>query len=204
MRVETFEAIQRGIIRSLNADRSCCDASHVLRPPGTINYPDMKKRKIGRTESKVEIDLINDRRYNPSDFEEFHAEEYKPVKNEKIDAAQFEAIEEKFESDKNADPKLKATWDGQRSDLSDKSRSGYDMSLARQLCRKGYSKEEVKAVLRHNPKGRGKNGKEVYLNRTVNKVFQSQESHHSKKKTSARDVTLLLINLVSPRVLLCQ
>jgi len=69
------------------------------------------------------------------------------------------------------DPKVRATWDGKHTDLADQSRSGYDMAMAGLLAARGFSPEEIAAVLRQMPSGRGADATPDYLAHTISKTF---------------------------------
>ena len=45
-----FECNLKGICDALGGDRAATDSSRILRVPGTINYPNAKKRAAGRVE----------------------------------------------------------------------------------------------------------------------------------------------------------
>jgi hypothetical protein len=77
----------------------------------------------------------------------------------------------KFWSLLNRDRKIRATWDGNRPELRDQSRSGFDQSMASSLARRGFSKREVSAVLREMPSGKGAAAHPAYVNLTVAKAF---------------------------------
>ncbi|MCI0636663.1 MAG: RepB family DNA primase, partial [Actinobacteria bacterium] len=53
--IERVEAINRGLVHALGGDKAAIDASRVLRPPGTVNFPNAAKRKKGRTAVAVRL-----------------------------------------------------------------------------------------------------------------------------------------------------
>lgn len=66
--------------------------------------------------------------------------------------------------------KLKRTWDGDRLDLKDQSRSGFDLALADLLAVYGFSDEEMVSILRNNPAGKGSKASKSYLELTIRKA----------------------------------
>ncbi len=64
------ETINKAIARALGADMGCSDVSRLLRVPGTINFPNAKKRDKGRVPVMSElIEHHPERVYKLSDFE---------------------------------------------------------------------------------------------------------------------------------------
>ena len=66
----TSKAINRGIARLLGGDATVWNTDRILRPPGTTNYPNRKKRKKdGRVPEQVTLVVCEpDRRFSPSAF----------------------------------------------------------------------------------------------------------------------------------------
>jgi len=92
------------------------------------------------------------------------------------------------------DKKLKATWEGKRKDLKDKTRSGYDMALANLLMPYNFSDSEIAAILRASPSGKEKEATQQYLALTIGKARTSWQqgnkivsaaAESSKKGTNA-------------------
>ncbi|MBA7704545.1 hypothetical protein ES703_113359 [subsurface metagenome] len=82
------------------------------------------------------------------------------------------------------DPKVKATWEGKRDYLKDKSRSGYDMALANLLIINGYTDNEASSVLRQFSLGRGKDASLHYLNRTIG---EARRAWNKRKEEPMKD-----------------
>lgn len=69
-RTRHVEAINRGLARLLGGDETVWNADRILRPPGTVNYPNAKKReRDGRVPTDVRLVICEpDRRYAVGDF----------------------------------------------------------------------------------------------------------------------------------------
>lgn len=70
---DEVEQINKGLIEKLGGDKGTHDASRLLRVPGLVNYPDAKKRKLGRVPRlsgiTVEDDgVVHDHRQMLADF----------------------------------------------------------------------------------------------------------------------------------------
>ncbi len=178
-----FESINKGIAEYLGADR-CWNIDRILRVPNTLNFPTKTKKKKGVHRIKeVKIIEFNEKRYEPSDFEDYRQKSIPIVRQAPIQAISFEAIQSKFEKDLTEDKELQKTWKGYRFDLKDQTRSGYDMAMANRLAGKGYSPEEIKAILVHSPSGKAKDATDAYLDHTIHKAFQSPALPQQKKET---------------------
>ena len=55
MPIAEFEAALKGVAHFLGGDLAATDASRILRVPGTVNYPDEKKRARGRVPVLAEL-----------------------------------------------------------------------------------------------------------------------------------------------------
>lgn len=86
--IERLEAILKGLARAIPADPAATDASRVLRPPDTMNYPSAKKRAAGRVEAPVRlVELRPDRRFSLDDFAAFEAIGRERAPGAKVDVA---------------------------------------------------------------------------------------------------------------------
>jgi hypothetical protein len=163
------------------------DLARVLRVPGTRNCKDPASTK------PVEIYQQTDRRYNPSDFEEFLEDHGVP------DAEQQERVTQNWKeefADKPlsinpnatlsdeflnqhmaADPRFRSTWLRERPDLRDRSQSGYDMALASFGLQAGLSEQQVVDLIIHHRRihsQRPRTGLD-YFQRTIAKAFKRNE-----------------------------
>ena len=169
-----IEGYTKGISIVLNGD-SVWDLPHVMRVPYTYNYPDKRKRELGRKKAYVQLQKFEpERRYTLLDFELFYTE---PLRAYPVDIEVIETeLPEKFENLLVSNEKLKATWEGKREDLKDQSRSGYDMSMACKLAKMSFSADEIAAVLLKMPAGKNKEATFAYLKTTIGKALVLVES----------------------------
>lgn len=180
---EKHEAINKALCKALGSD-SVQDISRILRLPGTQNLKDPEQPRPCRL-----VSLDKSRRYDPSDFEEVldvnvpsgNSERLGPIPNE---------VPEHFSELLKRNPKLRKTWEGKRPDLDDQTRSGYDMALANLLVGNGFSDEEIAAVLKEFPHGKGPDGSLHYLSRTIQKAWETTKTNGTanSKSASASDV----------------
>jgi len=127
------------------------DLTRVLRVPGTTNC------KIPGQPRPVRLIQIDDRRYNPSDLDEYldligAARVVKRptqiVTGEKL-IYSTDAVPpfQKFQALCDAEPKFKNSWDHHRRDMKDQSASAYDMALANIAVQAGWSDQEIANLL---------------------------------------------------------
>lgn len=129
---------------------STFDLARVMRVPGTLN------RK--GTPAPVRLLHAAGPRYNPDDLEPYcvdasfltsrgisPARSYQPDKFDLDDTLQPDF--ERFQALLDNDPTFEATWRMKRKDFADQSPSSYDMSLANQAARAGWSDREIGALL---------------------------------------------------------
>jgi hypothetical protein len=158
------------------------DLARVLRVPGTVNNKDPKNRK------PVSIHSRSDRRYNPSDLEEYLDDSAipDPEEQERVAQASSEnAADQSLELDLNAalpedllrrfmevDSRFKSTWLRRRPDLKDQSQSGYDMALADFGCEAGLTDQQIIDLIIHHRRihGREQRTRLDYYRRTLSKA----------------------------------
>lgn len=147
------------------------DLARVLRVAGTFNH-----KNGGR--APVRLEAIEERRYNPSEFEMFCAEVLANVR------AGLGAVKlhdhasppfDRFEALASIEPKFRLSWQRRRKDLSDQSASSYDMSLASFAVQAGWTDQEVVDLLIASRRKHGDDLKlrEDYYARTVGKARQT-------------------------------
>ncbi len=110
------------------------DLPRVMRVPGTANC------KIAGTPRPVRLLEINDRRYNPSDMEEYldligaeRVSTTAPKQSASTDLVYSTDANPPFDLFQvlcDAEQKFKNAWDHKRKDMQDQSASAYDMALA--------------------------------------------------------------------------
>ena len=175
---EKHEAINKALCKALGSD-SVQDITRIMRLPGTSNVKVPEQPKPCRL-----VFLDNNRRYDPSDFEEVldvnvsssNAEPLGPIPDE---------VPEHFGELLKRNAKLSNTWEGKRPDLDDQTRSGYDMALANHLIGNGFSDEEIAAVLREFPHGKGLEGSPHYLKQTIQKARETTKSNGTANPKNA-------------------
>jgi len=185
-----FKGHTKGLSQALKGDSSF-DLSRVLRVPGSLNLKD--------PENPREVELIEfnpNRRYRLSQFNQYRVK-VKDIEIEKVDLS-GKKIPEKFWQILRKDTRLKITYEGKRTDLKDKSRSGFDMALVNMLIAYGFKGNEIAGILQTAPYNKGKKLKEQYLTLTIAKakaaLTQGQKDRHRIKQI-AMNVALEGMNL---------
>ncbi|GAH56713.1 unnamed protein product, partial [marine sediment metagenome] len=107
----------------------------------------------------------------------------------KVDIDQVE-IPERFYQVMSDTPKLEKTWKGNRPDLKDQTRSGYDMSLASQLVRFGFSTSEIASILRNFLHGKRTDAQGDYLEWTIGKAKREYEQRKNKEQSTRANTNL--------------
>lgn len=182
---ERFEAINIGLARRLGGDH-VHDLGRVLRVPGTMNLPAVKKRERGCVPVMARLLDAGGPTYRPEDFASV-AIALPPTATRQFDTAKIDVssqpspeVLEAFTGLLDAlDPNhsLVRTWQGDR-ELLDDSRSGWDMAMANQLVRAGIRDEFIPHILRAFRKGRGATANARYLARTIAKAQDMFGDNH--------------------------
>ena len=148
----------------LGCDPAATHHAQLLRVPGTLNS------KYEQT--RVEIDPRSS--WETYSFEEllyFVPKGASPVATSNSPNVGKKAphpeplltIPEKFHKLLEEDQRVRKTWKGNRPDLWDQSRSGYDFSMTSMLVNRGYTDAEILPLLREMPSGKGKEGTIAYF-----------------------------------------
>ena len=171
-----FEHVLKGLADVLHADRSATDCSRILRVPGTINYPDAKKRAKGRTEAPaVLLECDTDRVYHLDDFASFE-QRGQALTTEKNftayaqpDAVDPGALPEWVEALlKKEHGRLWKRWNGVTDGLEDTSASGLDMAIANLLALERADGSGIEQALRSRRATAGADPKHpTYYQKTV-------------------------------------
>jgi hypothetical protein len=157
---------------------STFDLARVMRVPGTLN-------RKGNPVMPVRLLSHDGPRYNPDDVEPFcrdlsvlagrgltPTKQYVPDKIELSDAAQPNF--ERFQALLDNDSQFELTWKMKRRDLPDQSPSSYDLSLASQAVRAGWSDQEIRdlchAFRRTHKLDTSKTMRADYMERTLRKA----------------------------------
>lgn len=138
------------------------DLSRILRIPGTKNCKDPANLRAVRIYSQT------DRRYNQSDLIEYLDERGVPghdTASSGVLAAQVDGplivdlkalVPEDFlQRSLATDERFRQTWEGQRTDLKDSSKTGYDLALANFGYSAGLGDQEVVNLIIHRRRSRG-------------------------------------------------
>lgn len=165
-----LEALNKAFAQTLGGDH-CHSLDHILRIPGTTNWPDARKRQRGRVPAPVRLLVHDGPRYTLEQLQ-----------------AVAPTLPPKFLNLLKRNAKIKATWEGKRLDLDDDSRSGYDISMTSQLVSHGFTDDEIIAILREMPSGRGAEATQDYLRRTINTARQNQTTRPSNPTNSPADL----------------
>lgn len=156
---EDVKRQNRGIAQRLGGD-STIDAARIFRLPGTTNYPDARKRSLGRTEAAAELVRFDAGiRYTLDQAAAFAApieSTDKPLAGvADFDVDIGEALSYRDEDDlpvmlyhklrraKDDYPWLGSRWDGETEGMGDTSRSGFDFHLAGMLRHAGFTAQEI-------------------------------------------------------------
>ena len=172
-------ALLKHFTEVLHGDPATTHYAALLRIPGTINS------KYGQT--RVEIDRRSSwKTYSLQEVLSFArksgllvdgtSQDRSAVCVETPHPRPLAAIPEKFHKLLEKDQRVRNTWEGNRPDLWDRSRSGFDVSMTAMLVNRGYSDAEVLAILRKMPSGKGKSGSLAYFMHGVDKIRREKES----------------------------
>jgi len=154
---------------------STADLARVLRVPGTWN---LKQAPV-----PVSVVEFSERRYNPSDFEEYALNNVTPLKPLVTEPGHLVLRADaepphKYEVLKDNDPKFAAALKGRRPDLTDQSQSGYDLALACACVKAGWTDQETLNLLlwnRAQKRAELKLDRPDYYNRTLGRARTSTQ-----------------------------
>jgi hypothetical protein len=166
------------------------DLARVLRLPGTLNHFD-------GTLEEVRIHSADyDRRYNPGDFEPYLVEDVPEPTEAEVQVgnltlhADAEPPASKLLALTRASSKFQATWDGQRTDLSDTSQSGYDLSLATIAALAGWTDQDIADLIIAARRTHGEKPEKAlrgdYMTRTIAQARRTA----AERPAEANDVDL--------------
>jgi len=186
--LERFEAINRGLAQALGGD-AVHDLARVLRVPGTLNLPDAKKRARGCVPVMAKLLWADGPTYRPSDFDDLAVDvapstkgsvaprvRVQLVQPSQPDAEILDAFHRLLERLGPSHP-LCRTWRGDRQ-LTDASRSAFDMALVNQLVRTRIRDEFIPTIVRAYQCGRGVFATDDYIGRTLAKAKAFQGDKH--------------------------
>ena len=163
--IKLAEGISKGIAQRLGGD-STHDVTRILRTPGREN-----SKYIHRPLCRIIID--DGPRYNIENLKQFWQMSSSSNAKAKLDDIPDE-LPQRFQTLLAKHRAIAATWRGERPDLKDQSGSGYDMAMAALLVSQGFCDNEIAAILRRMPSGKGAAATEAYLSHTIGKARQSR------------------------------
>lgn len=166
----------KGLSKVLGGD-STFDLARVLRVPGTINLKEPENPLPVKA-----CEFYPNRKITLKDLEPYKAKVEEVTKSNVTPGK----VPDKFRILVETNAKIKATWEGKRKDLKDKSRSGYDMSLANLLVFQGFSDNEIASVLRQSSTGRGRGATINYLNRVIGEARRAWDKRKEKPMKDER------------------
>src|SRR5262245_21267313 len=163
--IAVIENINRGLAEQFSGDFTH-DVTRILRTPGRKN----SKYADGR---RCEIFAADGTRYAIEDLTQF-ALATNATKGAKatVDIGDGDGeLPKRFQRLLAKHSLIQKTWRGERPDLKDQSRSGYDMAMADLLAVHRFKPEEAAAILRQMPSGKGADATRAYLEHTIGKAF---------------------------------
>lgn len=144
------------------------DVTRIVKVPGTESvkgYENVSEQRIYRT---ARLAYVSPSSAGASISMEKKFDEYFMRARPKLRQADVQPdapLPERFETELRSDRLLAGLWKGD-----DTSRSGKDWHLALQLARKGYSKEEIKAILLQYSGGKARERDDRYVEQLVAKL----------------------------------
>ena len=175
--LEEAEARNRGLARLCNGDAKAWNADRVLRLPGTINWPDKRKRDLGRAPARTSLVADTGAVYGNPAFAPREERQEPLVEDTEVsweEARRFTevtdlspSIQTKLTSAIENDARFAERWAGETDGLQDESRSGLAIGIAASLKRHGFDDQEIANSLFANPHLKGADWTERELLRTV-------------------------------------
>tara|TARA_R100001086_G_scaffold218584_1_gene135309 strand:+ start:6658 stop:8268 length:1611 start_codon:yes stop_codon:yes gene_type:complete len=154
---------------------STCDLARLLRIPGTYNHK-------YKENPKIDVVMESSKVYDPADLELYIVDE--SLVNDtgpapKIDIVKIDPNVEAPHASQLAveDGHFRKTWVGKRTDMSDQSPSSYDLAVANEGARRGWTDQQItdaiitrRRLAKENPQ---KSTRRDYLMRTIQKARTS-------------------------------
>jgi hypothetical protein len=203
--IDQFEAINKPFSELMGSEGTF-NVDRLLRIPGTINLPNKAKLKKGYPAEPSLAVLLHygDDRYTTDQIKFWtektqasaaeraraEAEAKRQQQQDNQLAGLPEALRTRFATHLKADLILGRRWRGDTTGLNDTTRSGVDMSLGAQLKKRGYSYDEMVAILQIFPHGAGAEKDDRYFARIWGNSGQqagTSSSSDKQSKASARE-----------------
>jgi putative DNA primase/helicase len=146
--IQRFEGVLKGLCEALGGDRAATDASRLLRVPGTVNYPDAKKRSLGRRPAPCSVIEHAGHRYRFEDFAAFSAKGANVIEGTVYERREWDGTLPSRVEELLTDPSIRARFHRDWGGLEDHSDSGIDMGLATLLAYRGLEGWKIEAAIR--------------------------------------------------------
>jgi len=181
--INLIEAINKGLAQQFGDDYTH-DVTRILRTPGRKNskYNDNRRCEILRTDGP---------RYSIDDLEPFAVVSNSTGPKADIGDDCEGELPKRFEKLLAKHRLIGKTWRGERPELKDQSRSGYDMAMADLLAAHKFIPAAAAAILRRMPSGKGADASDSYLRHTISKAFTAPESGESEELAKEHHFTLI-------------
>ncbi|GAG58321.1 unnamed protein product, partial [marine sediment metagenome] len=169
----------KGIAIALKGDR-VFDLARILRVPGTLNLKD--------PQHPLPVNIIKfkpDLKYKLEMFDGHKVDVEDNLTKDIIISPV--AVPNRFWRILENDSKLKNTWERNRPDLEDQTRSGYDMSLADLLMSYDFNDSEIAAIIKKSPSGKNKDATMAYLKHTIGKARAYWKNRNKEPDVESKD-----------------
>ena len=183
--IDRLKGYNKGLAAELRADKTF-DLSRVLRVPGTKNLKDPENIlmvRIVKSNPEIKYSLKSLSRF-------FRKIEQSGIKELELDKESLNIIPDRFWNILDENTKIRNTWKGERKDLKDNTKSGYDMSLAMLLMPYQFKDSEFLAILRESESGKGKKASLAYLKLTIGKAKGQYEKRKKELEQPKGDLSL--------------
>lgn len=174
--LEEAEARNRGLARLHGGDH-IGNVDRVLRLPGTINWPDKRKKDLGRKPAQTAVVADTEAAYDSPAFAPYEERQEPLIEDTEVsweEARKFTevtdltpSIQTKLTSAIENDEHFATRWRGETEGLHDESRSGLAISIAASLKRHGFENQDIANALFANAHLKGADWTERELLRTV-------------------------------------
>lgn len=147
--LDAWERAARKLEHHFGADHCSKDRAHVWRVPGTMNYPNAKKRAAGRVaELAVMVSFDESRRYDLSDFDDLPDPPAAAVSVEDIQAATLASCTMPWETAGEILACLPGWLQGKilENDIHTDGRSTFDWQVAKECARAGLNAADLCAL----------------------------------------------------------
>jgi len=195
-----LHCVERGMADVLGADANAVDPARIMRVPGTINWPNGKKRSLGRKKAPCVIERLDaDLLYDFTDFEDLFelrgASLLQQAEPKRYDQTPFDGVfppnverllakmPAKLSAKAQASWDLLSTrWNGSADGLGDTSESSIDLAIANLLVLFDIPAHEVEHALRFRREDQGLGHKHAgYFKATVENACGWNEARKDER-----------------------